>query len=69
MAAGTREMRNDVRRALQPGPAALTEGAAQLAAIVGACARGEHLPRPRAEDLRRADLEGERFGAGDGGAA
>lgn len=40
---------------LQPGPAALTDGVAQLARIIGAAARGEQLPRPRAGDLRRAD--------------
>jgi iron complex transport system substrate-binding protein len=44
---------------LQPGPAALSEGVSQLAAIVGACARGEHLPRKRPEDMRHADLDGE----------
>lgn len=44
---------------LQPGPAALSEGVCQLAAIVRACANGEHLPRPRPEDLRRADTKGE----------
>jgi iron complex transport system substrate-binding protein len=40
---------------LQPGPAALTDGVDQLARIVAAVARGEHLPRPRPGDLRRAD--------------
>ena len=40
---------------LQPGPAALTDGVDQLARIVAAAARGEHLPRRRAGDLRRAD--------------
>jgi iron complex transport system substrate-binding protein len=54
---------------LQPGPAALTEGVRQLAAIVSACARGEHLPRSRPEDLRRADLEGELWTGGDEGHA
>lgn len=40
---------------LQPGPAALTDGLDQLARIVQAAAGGEHLPRRRAGDLRRAD--------------
>jgi iron complex transport system substrate-binding protein len=39
---------------LQPGPAALTEGAEQLARIVAAVARGERLGTPRAGDLRSA---------------
>jgi len=39
---------------LQPGPAALTEGVAQLQRIVAATARGELLPAPRAGELRRA---------------
>ena len=39
---------------LQPGPAALTEGAAQLARIVAAVARGERLGMPRPGDLRSA---------------
>jgi iron complex transport system substrate-binding protein len=39
---------------LQPGPAALTEGAEQLARIVSAVARGERLGTPRAGDLRSA---------------
>jgi iron complex transport system substrate-binding protein len=39
---------------LQPGPAALTDGAAELARIVGAVARGEKLPAQRDGDLRRA---------------
>lgn len=39
---------------LQPGPAALTEGVAQLARIVEASVRGEDLPAPRPGDLRRA---------------
>jgi iron complex transport system substrate-binding protein len=39
---------------LQPGPAALTDGAAELAAIVAAVARGERLPAPREGELRRA---------------
>jgi iron complex transport system substrate-binding protein len=37
---------------LQPGPAALTEGAAALAAIVAAVARGEKLPPRREGELR-----------------
>jgi iron complex transport system substrate-binding protein len=40
---------------LQPGPAALTAGAAQLAAILAAVARGERLPPRRPGDLRAAD--------------
>ena len=39
---------------LQPGPAALTDGVAQLAAIVAAVARGEQLPAPRPGELRGA---------------
>jgi iron complex transport system substrate-binding protein len=39
---------------LQPGPAALTDGAAQLARILAAVARGERLPRRREGDLRAA---------------
>jgi len=39
---------------LQPGPAALTEGAEQLARIVAAVARGERLGTPRPGDLRSA---------------
>jgi iron complex transport system substrate-binding protein len=39
---------------LQPGPAALTEGAEQLARIVSAVARGERLGTPRAGELRSA---------------
>ena len=39
---------------LQPGPAALTDGIDQLAAIVSAVALGKHLPAPRAGDLRQA---------------
>ncbi len=39
---------------LQPGPAALTDGVAELAAIVAAVARGEHLPPRRAGELRSA---------------
>jgi iron complex transport system substrate-binding protein len=41
---------------LQPGPAALTDGVAQLDAIIGAAARGELLPAPRPGDLRRASF-------------
>jgi iron complex transport system substrate-binding protein len=37
---------------LQPGPAALTDGAAALAAIVAAVARGERLPPRRPGELR-----------------
>ncbi len=37
---------------LQPGPAALSEGAAALAAIVAAVAHGERLPARREGDLR-----------------
>ncbi len=40
---------------LQPGPAALTDGVAQLAKIISAVARGERLPAPRPGDPRRAD--------------
>ena len=40
---------------LQPGPAALTDGVDQIARIVHAVAHGEHLPRRREGDLRRAD--------------
>jgi len=39
---------------LQPGPAALTEGAEQLARIVAAVARGQRLGNPKAGDLRSA---------------
>ena len=39
---------------LQPGPAALTEGAEQLARIVAAVARGERLGHPKKGDLRSA---------------
>ena len=39
---------------LQPGPAALTEGAEQLSRIVGAVARKEQLGTPRKGDLRSA---------------
>ena len=59
--AATRAVREDqlyeVRSAeiLQPGPAALTDGIAQLAAILGAVARGERLPPHRTGDLRAAE--------------
>jgi iron complex transport system substrate-binding protein len=39
---------------LQPGPAALSDGVAQLARIVGAIARGERLPAPREGEMRTA---------------
>jgi iron complex transport system substrate-binding protein len=39
---------------LQPGPAALTDGVAQLQKILGAVARGERLPSPREGELRSA---------------
>ena len=39
---------------LQPGPAALTDGVAELSRIVSAVARGERLPRAREGDLRSA---------------
>jgi iron complex transport system substrate-binding protein len=39
---------------LQPGPAALSDGVAQLARIVAAEACGEHLPSPRPGELRGA---------------
>lgn len=39
---------------LQPGPAALSDGVAQLARIVAAVAHGERLPPPRPGDLRAA---------------
>jgi iron complex transport system substrate-binding protein len=58
--AATRAVRDDqlyeVKSAviLQPGPAALTEGAAQLAAILAAVARGERLPPRREGELRVA---------------
>lgn len=41
---------------LQPGPAVLTDGAAQVARIIAATARGELLPAPRAGDLRTAGV-------------
>ena len=40
---------------LQPGPAALTDGASRLARIVSAVARGERLRLDEASGLRRAD--------------
>jgi len=40
---------------LQPGPAALTDGLAQLARIIAAAARGERLPARREGELRRAE--------------
>ncbi len=58
--ADTRAVRDDqlyeVKSAviLQPGPAALTDGAAQLAAILSVVARGERLPPRRAGELRVA---------------
>ncbi len=58
--ADTRAVRDDqiyeVKSAviLQPGPAALTEGASQLATILAAVARGEKLPSARPGELRRA---------------
>jgi iron complex transport system substrate-binding protein len=58
--AATRAVRDDqlyeVKSALilQPGPAALEDGAAALARIVAAVARGEKLPPPRPGDLRGA---------------
>ncbi len=61
--AGTRAVRDDqlyeVKSAviLQPGPAALTDGAAQLAVILAAVARGERLPARRAGELRAADAQ------------
>jgi iron complex transport system substrate-binding protein len=45
---------------LQPGPAALSDGLAQLARIVAAVARGERLAAPRDGELRRADDTGGR---------
>ncbi len=39
---------------LQPGPAALTDGVAQLERIISAVARGERLPAPREGELRSA---------------
>lgn len=41
---------------LQPGPASLTDGAAQLARIIRAVALGERLHAPRDGDLRSANL-------------
>ncbi|MFT3710366.1 MAG: cobalamin-binding protein [Archangium sp.] len=42
---------------LQPGPALFTDGAAQIARIIEASARGELLPPKREGDLRHAGLE------------
>lgn len=55
--AGREDQLYEVKSALilQPGPAALTEGAAQLAAILAAVARGSRLPPRRAGELRVAD--------------
>jgi iron complex transport system substrate-binding protein len=39
---------------LQPGPAALTDGVTQMAAIIAAVARGDTLPKARDKDLRQA---------------
>jgi iron complex transport system substrate-binding protein len=41
---------------LQPGPAALSDGLAELARIVAAVARGERLAPARVGDLRRASV-------------
>jgi iron complex transport system substrate-binding protein len=41
---------------LQPGPAALTDGASELSRIVSAVARGARLPRAREGELRTAAL-------------
>jgi iron complex transport system substrate-binding protein len=62
--AETRAVRDDqlyeVKSAviLQPGPATLTDGAAQLARILAAVARGERLPPRRPGDLRAPDAAG-----------
>jgi iron complex transport system substrate-binding protein len=59
--AATRAVRDDqlyeVKSAviLQPGPAALTDGAAELAAILAAVARGERLPARREGELRACE--------------
>ncbi|HEX9793926.1 MAG TPA: cobalamin-binding protein [Planctomycetota bacterium] len=42
---------------LQPGPAALTDGLDQIAAIIAAAARGEDLPPARPGRMRSAGLE------------
>lgn len=42
---------------LQPGPALFTDGAAQIARIIEAAAKGDQLPAKRAGDLRGAGLE------------
>jgi iron complex transport system substrate-binding protein len=41
---------------LQPGPAALADGVAELAAIVSAVAHGEQLSAKRTGELRRASV-------------
>lgn len=41
---------------LQPGPAVLTDGAAQVARVIAATARGDLLPSPREGDLRSAGI-------------
>jgi len=41
---------------LQPGPAALTDGLAQISKIIAAVAHGERLPEPKPGDLRSAGL-------------
>jgi iron complex transport system substrate-binding protein len=41
---------------LQPGPASLSDGARQVAAIIAAVASGERLPARRAGDLRQSGL-------------
>lgn len=42
---------------LQPGPALFTDGAAQLARIIEAAAKGDQLPAKRSGELRGAGLE------------
>jgi len=42
---------------LQPGPAALTDGVAQLSEIISAAARGERLEQARPGDLRSARVK------------
>ncbi|MFL5320008.1 MAG: cobalamin-binding protein [Myxococcaceae bacterium] len=44
---------------LQPGPAALTDGIAQVAEIIRSVAHGKKLPSPRAGDLRASTCEPE----------
>lgn len=41
---------------LQPGPALFTDGAAQVARIIAAAAKGEPLPAPKPHELRTAGL-------------